>query len=183
MTRWAKSQAPTLKPTQDFKCAQCELKVMLEMMLKIKWSCNLLKMFSQSQFHPLSANYMKGGMHVITFEGKCRNPSFGLATKARVCKGAGQDWAWECKRVWGNEPSHSQMNSHFGSWSPNGLSNLQRVIAGVKIYWIEEFLISLEKSWNVDVWNGLARPIWTPETQVMAKRRVGSRIGNLTFDH
>ncbi len=24
----------------------------------------------------------------------------------------------ECKRVWGNEPSHSQMNSHFGNWSP-----------------------------------------------------------------
>jgi len=25
----------------------------------------------------------------------CRNPNFGLATKARVCKGGGQDWARE----------------------------------------------------------------------------------------
>jgi hypothetical protein len=28
------------------------------------------------------------------------------------------------QRVWRNEPSHSQMNSHVGSWSPNGLPNL-----------------------------------------------------------
>jgi hypothetical protein len=25
----------------------------------------------------------------------CRNPSFKLTTKAKVCKGAGQDKAWE----------------------------------------------------------------------------------------
>jgi hypothetical protein len=25
----------------------------------------------------------------------------------------------ECARMWGNEPPHSQMNSHFGSWNPN----------------------------------------------------------------
>jgi hypothetical protein len=29
----------------------------------------------------------------------------------------------ECKRVWGNEPSHSQVNSHFGSSNFNGLPN------------------------------------------------------------
>jgi hypothetical protein len=29
------------------------------------------------------------------------------------------------------------MNSHFGSWSANGLLNLQRVIVGVKNHWIE----------------------------------------------
>jgi hypothetical protein len=42
--------------------------------------------------------------------------------------------------------------------------------------------MSLESSWNLDVWNEFAWPIWTPKTQVMAKRRVGSRIGNLTPD-
>jgi hypothetical protein len=42
--------------------------------------------------------------------------------------------SWECKRVWGNEPSYSQVSSHFGSWSPNGLSNCQKVIAGVKTH-------------------------------------------------
>jgi len=43
-----------------------------------------------------------------------------------------------------NEPTHSQVGSHFGSWSPDGLLNLQRVIVGVKTHWIEEFFISLE---------------------------------------
>ncbi len=26
----------------------------------------------------------------------------------------------ECKKVWGNEPSHSQGNSHFGRWESTG---------------------------------------------------------------
>jgi hypothetical protein len=38
----------------------------------------------------------------------------------------------ECKRMQGNEPSHFQMSSHFGSWSPNGLPNLQKAITRVK---------------------------------------------------
>jgi hypothetical protein len=62
----------------------------------------------------------------------CRNHSFGLATKVRACKVMGQErkpgshipCSREYKRVWVNEPSHSQVNSHFGSWSPNGLLNL-----------------------------------------------------------
>jgi hypothetical protein len=58
----------------------------------------------------------------------CRNPSFGLVTKARACNGVGQEWSlwvtfhapmrlrvWESLRI---EPPHSQMNSHFGSWTP-----------------------------------------------------------------
>jgi hypothetical protein len=57
----------------------------------------------------------------------------------------------ECRKVWENEPSHSQVNSHFGSWSPNGLLNFKRAIAGVKTHWIEMFLISLESSLNVNV--------------------------------
>ncbi len=31
----------------------------------------------------------------VTFEMRCRNPSLGLATKARACKGAGQEEARE----------------------------------------------------------------------------------------
>jgi hypothetical protein len=112
-------------------------------------------------------------------------PKQGLArlwTK-REAQGGHISCSWECKRVWENEPSHFQVNSHFGSWSPNGLSNFQRAIEGVKTHWIETFLISLESSWNVDVWNGLAWPIWTSKTQVMAKRKAKSQIANLTFDH
>jgi len=41
----------------------------------------------------------------------------------------------------------------------------------------------MESSWNVDIWNGLALPIWTSKTHVMVKRRAGSQIGNLTPDH
>ncbi len=39
---------------------------------------------------------------------------------------------WECGRVWRNEPQHSKMSSHFGSWNPDGPPNFQRAIAGVK---------------------------------------------------
>jgi hypothetical protein len=77
-------------------------------------------------------------------EGKCRNLSLGLATKARVCKRSGQErdaGMWESE----NEHSHSQVNSHVGSWSPEGLPNLQRVIAKVKTPRLEEFFISLER--------------------------------------
>ncbi len=38
----------------------------------------------------------------------------------------------ECKKMQGNEPPHFQMSSHFGSWSPNGLPNLQTATARVK---------------------------------------------------
>jgi hypothetical protein len=44
-----------------------------------------------------------------------------------------------------------QVNSHFGSWSLDGHLNLQMEIEGVKNHWIEEFLISLESSWNLNV--------------------------------
>jgi len=91
--------------------------------------------------------------------------------RAKIKPGSHISCSWECKRVWGNEPSHSQVNSHFGSSSPNGFPNFQRAIIGVKTHWIEKFLISLESSWNLDVWNGLASPIWTPKTQIMAKKR------------
>jgi hypothetical protein len=53
--------------------------------------------------------------------------------------------SWECTKMWGNEPSHSQMNSHFGSWNLDGLLNLQRAISRVKIHYVETFFIPLEK--------------------------------------
>jgi hypothetical protein len=52
----------------------------------------------------------------------------------------------ECRRVWGNEPTHYQVNSHFGNWSPNGLSNFQKTISKVKTHLIEGFFISLKSS-------------------------------------
>ncbi len=48
----------------------------------------------------------------------------------------------EARESHGNEPSHSQVNSHFGSWSPNGVPNLQRAISGVKTHQFEKFFVS-----------------------------------------
>jgi hypothetical protein len=82
------------------------------------------------------------------------------------------------------------MNPHTPKWTfilkvrvPNGLPNLQKTIAGVKIQWIEVFFISLESSKNLDVWNALSWPILTSKTQVMAKIKVDSQIVNLIIDH
>jgi hypothetical protein len=107
-----------------------------------------------------------------TDDGDCHHLSLGLATKARACKGAGQGWS---PRVTSHAPGSVKecegMNPHTPKWTPisgirvpNGLPNLQRAIAGVKTHWIEAFFISLESSWNLDVWNRLAWPIWTSET-------------------
>jgi hypothetical protein len=50
-----------------------------------------------------------------------------------------------------NEDSHSQVSSNFGSWSPDGLPNLQRAIAKVKTPYIKELFILSESYWSVDV--------------------------------
>jgi len=52
---------------------------------------------------------------------------------------------------WGNEPTHSQMSSHFGNWNLDELLIFQRDILGVKIHWIEKTFIPLESSWNIAI--------------------------------
>jgi hypothetical protein len=71
----------------------------------------------------------------------------------------------------------------WGLGSPSGLLKLSNSIARVKTPHLEAFLISLENYQIVDVENGLAQAICTSIAQVMAKRKVGSQIGNLTSDH
>jgi hypothetical protein len=55
---------------------------------------------------------------------------------------------WESVRECEDEDSHSQVSSHFGSWSPGELPNLQRVITEVKTPRIQEFFMSLESYWK-----------------------------------
>jgi len=43
------------------------------------------------------------------------------------------------------------ISSSVGSWSLDGLLNLQRAILGVEIHWIKKKFISLESSWNAYV--------------------------------
>jgi hypothetical protein len=103
--------------------------------------------------------------------GECRNPSLGLATKARGCKVAGQvgdpgalHMLPGVQRVWRNEPSHSQVNSHVGSWSPNRtLESLERNCRGQNslpwgvLYIIEKLLKCRCLKWahmaHLDIWN------------------------------
>jgi hypothetical protein len=60
-------------------------------------------------------------------------------------------------------------------WSPPGLPNVQSSIETPKTPRIGVFLVSLERSWSVDIKNGLALVIWTSIAQVMGKRRAGNR--------
>jgi hypothetical protein len=72
----------------------------------------------------------------------CHNPNLRLTTKARACKGAGQKGslgvtshalgsAKECK---GMKPHTPKWTPILGVEVPNGLSNFQRAIAGVKTH-------------------------------------------------
>jgi len=70
-----------------------------------------------------------------------------------------------------------------GIWNPPGLPQLQSSIAEGKTPCLEVFFIPLERSWIVNVQNGLAWAIWTSTAQVMGKRRVESQIDSLTPDH
>jgi len=64
---------------------------------------------------------------------ECHNPSLGFITKAKAYKDVGQEWnpgitfhafgsVGECEGM--NPHIYSQMGSHFGSWSHDGLLNL-----------------------------------------------------------
>jgi hypothetical protein len=65
----------------------------------------------------------------------------------------------------------------MGTWSPSGLPKTQSLIAGVKTPRIEVFFILLERSWSVDVQNGLPWIILTSVAQVMVERKAGSQTG------
>jgi hypothetical protein len=108
---------------------------------------------------------------VIDHDVQCHNPSLGLATKARGCKVAGQvgdpgalHMLPRVQRVWGNEPSHSQVNSHVGSWSPERtLESSERNCKGQNsllwgvLYIIGKILKCRCLKWahmaHLDIWN------------------------------
>jgi hypothetical protein len=78
------------------------------------------------------------------------------------------------------------MNPHSPKWIPAlgvGVSMDSRIFRESlqgQTHYIKDFLIPLYSSWKLDIWNGLAWSIWTPKTQVMAKRRV--RESNWQFN-
>jgi hypothetical protein len=119
----------------------------------------------------------KGAHFVVTL-------ALGLRLKQRLARLRAKREAQESphifsrvQKVWGNEPSHSQVNSHCGNWHPKWTFEFHNAIARAKTHRFEEFFISLENYWNIDVWNGSAWFIWTFETQVMIKRKARTTKG------
>ncbi len=121
----------------------------------------------------------------------CRNPSLGRVTKAKVLV-----------RVRAN----TKLGSHI--LMPSGVQKNVREKTltlpselpcwELESLWILECSESDYKGQNPIVWEvfytirkllkhrclkWLASPIWTSETQVMAKRRAGNQIGSLNPDH
>ncbi len=80
----------------------------------------------------------------------CRNPSLGFTTKARACKGAGQEEARESHLMLPSVRECEGINPHTPKGAPilgvGIMVNFQREILRVKTQWIEEFIISLESS-------------------------------------
>jgi hypothetical protein len=101
----------------------------------------------------------------------CCNLSLGFVTKARACKGANQEWARESHfMLLGMQESVREwtptLPNEFPLWELES-QRTSKFLKGeyrVKIHWIEKFFISLKRSWNVDLWNGLAWPIWVLHT-------------------
>jgi hypothetical protein len=70
----------------------------------------------------------------------------------------------ECKRVWGSELSHSQVNSHFGSWSPKwtseslenngrGQNSLHWSITYIARNLLEVRCLKWARMTHLDIWN------------------------------
>jgi hypothetical protein len=115
------------------------------------------------------------------------NPSFGLATKAkRVAKVRAKRKPGVTSYTLGSVRKCEGVNPHTPKWTPmlgvgvpKGLPNFQSAIAGAKTPCLEEFFISLERSWSVDVQNGLVWTIWMSAAQVMGKWKARSQIAIL----
>jgi len=63
-----------------------------------------------------------------------------------------------------------------GTWSPPGLPKTQSSIAGVKKPCIGVFFISMQRSWSLDIQNGLAWSIWTCAPKLWAKEEPGIKL-------
>jgi hypothetical protein len=109
--------------------------------------------------------------------------ALGLRPRQRVARLRVKRKTWESfhmlpgvQRVWGNEPSHSQVNPMLGVGVPNGLPNLQSTIVEAKTHRLKEFFISLKNYWNVDVWNGPACPFGHLKHKLWPKERSGVKL-------
>ncbi len=119
---------------------------------------------------------------------KCHNLSPRLVTKARACKGVGQEWSLGITfHAPGSVGGREGMNSHIPKWVPN---------LGIRV--LMEFLENNFKgqnslNWKVPYtigrflehryWNGFTRSILVFKNTSMAERRVESQNASLTPNH
>jgi hypothetical protein len=130
--------------------------------------------------------------YIITYNGHrlCRNPSLGLMTKAKGLQGCGPRLnlgvaiscpgsAKECEGKKPHIPKWTPMLELESRWTPKCLESDckgQNAMARGVLYIIRNLLKLRCLKWTCII-------IWTSKTQVMAKRKVGSQIGNLTPNH
>jgi hypothetical protein len=71
----------------------------------------------------------------------------------------------------------------IGTWESSGTPKISEFNCRGEntSHWV--FFVPLERSWSLDVQNGLAWVIWTSTSQVMVERRAGSQTGSLTPNH
>jgi hypothetical protein len=130
----------------------------------------------------------------------CHNPSLGLATKAKgVARLRAKRETRESlhmlpgvQRVWGHEPSHSQMNSHVGSWSPKWIPEFSECNCRGQIslpwnffYIIGKLLKCRCLKWaritHLDIWNTSYGQKEGRESQFDSRPlKVGNRPNSLT---
>jgi hypothetical protein len=99
------------------------------------------------ELNTLDSSFFEINIHDCINCISCHDLSIEFAIKENASKGASR----KCNLgvtftlgMWRNEPTHSQVDSHFGSWNPYVVLDFQRGILGVKTRWIKKFLISWE---------------------------------------
>jgi hypothetical protein len=83
--------------------------------------------------------------------------TLGLRPRQGLTKVRAKNEVWESHapgsvgKCEGMNLPYSQVNSHFGNWSPDRFLNLHRAISRVKFYYIEKVFIPLKRSSNLNV--------------------------------
>ncbi len=87
--------------------------------INVHWGVPQVLNASTSLLHEANSDKVVEQKHVSLITIKCSDLNLGFATKARACKGVGQKCnmgvTFTLPRLWGNEPTHSQVDSHAGS--------------------------------------------------------------------
>jgi hypothetical protein len=99
-------------------------------------------------------------------------------TKSRAYEGVGQEWSLTITfHVLGSVGRCEGMNPHTPKWSPTlgvGVPMDFQILKGSTFIGLKKFLITLESSWNIDVWNGFTIPFEYLKHKLWLK--VGPRV-------